>query len=243
MAEQQDYATFLEEPMNYDRCIVAFYDVLGWRNKIDAAGDSVVAITDLKNIVRLFNATHDAYRSKNPFSVRQTTFSDNVVVSTEASRDSIFTLILRLGMTQLVVAQTGHFIRGGVTLGNLAHDDYVVFGPALNRAYDLERNIAKYPRIIVDAECSELFDGLENLGNLIAYENGVHFIDPWTAQFAGFFSTIPAGQGMRPMPPNDLHAIVLYRVLEDLKTAKEHAAPKFIWLRDRLMRLFLVQQA
>ncbi len=50
--------------------------------------------------------------------------------------------------------------RGGITFGriviNEATDDYIVFGPAVVRAYEIESNLAIYPRLIFDDEITEL---------------------------------------------------------------------------------------
>jgi hypothetical protein len=180
----RNYTDFLEEPAQYERRAVAFFDVMGWRRKIEAAGSDGKRVTMLKNIVMLFTRLNDAYKDINPFAVRQSTFSDNVVVSTEASTHSIFTLLIRLAMTQFVAAELGSLIRGGVTIGDIVHDEHVVFGPGLVRAYMLESTVADTPRIIVDPECFEAFKGVQNLGQLVATEDGVHFLDPWTLQFA-----------------------------------------------------------
>src|SRR5437868_11386252 len=102
---------FLDEPAKYERRVIAFYDVLGWRSKIDAAGTIEEHITNLKNVVRLFGSLKDTYKDKNTFTVKHSTFSDNVVISADPARDSIFTLLVRLGMVQLVSAQMGFFIR------------------------------------------------------------------------------------------------------------------------------------
>jgi len=44
----------------------------------------------------------------------------------------------------------GFIIRGAITIGDLYHDERIVFGPALNQAYEIESTIANYPRVIVD---------------------------------------------------------------------------------------------
>lgn len=41
-------------------------------------------------------------------------------------------------------------IRGGITIGKIIHNEEMVFGPGINRAYELESKYAIYPRIIFD---------------------------------------------------------------------------------------------
>jgi hypothetical protein len=44
----------------------------------------------------------------------------------------------------------GVFIRGGITIGELIHQDSgIIMGPALIDAYELEKNCAIYPRIVL----------------------------------------------------------------------------------------------
>ena len=52
---------------------------------------------------------------------------------------------------------SGFLAREGITYGKLSHSREIVFGPALVVAYDLEKNIARYPRIIVSAQMIEIF--------------------------------------------------------------------------------------
>jgi hypothetical protein len=235
-----DPHSFLEEAARYETKAVAFYDVLGWRSKIEAAGDNVERITLLKNIIRVFSALADAYKEKNPFAVRLSSFSDNVVITTEASLHSIFTLILRLGFVQLYAAQLGFWTRGGVTIGKIVHDEHVVFGPALNRAYYLESKIADKPRIVIDPECFEPFGGVTGLGDMVALEDGVHYLDIWTINFANLFATIPTqSTGAKA---SHILAIVLGRVLNELNgPIDDKARQRMIWLRDKLVPVMAAQ--
>jgi hypothetical protein len=43
----------------------------------------------------------------------------------------------------------GYFIRGALVKGKLYHDNAMVFGEALVRAYELESNLARYPRVMI----------------------------------------------------------------------------------------------
>lgn len=175
---------FVNESVKYERRVVAFYDIMGWRNKIELAGSDSSNITRLKNIVRLFAATQGEYGVGTQFNGRITTFSDNVVVSAEPGINSLLTVVARLATIQFGAAQMGFLIRGGITIGDILHDEYVVFGPALNQAYDLERLNADKPRIVIDPATLAAFDGFNDL---IGVEGGVHYIDPWTLKFADLY--------------------------------------------------------
>ena len=54
-------------------------------------------------------------------------------------------------------------LRGAIAKGLLHHSEHAVFGPAFLKAYYLERNIAKYPRIIVDRGTHEDFLELQTV--------------------------------------------------------------------------------
>ena len=45
--------------------------------------------------------------------------------------------------------QRGYFIRGALVKGPLYHDDKMIFGEALVRAYQLESEVVRYPRVMV----------------------------------------------------------------------------------------------
>lgn len=48
------------------------------------------------------------------------------------------------------MVRQGHFIRGGMTIGDIFIDDSMVFGPAIVQAHTLETEFAIYPRIVID---------------------------------------------------------------------------------------------
>ncbi len=95
---------------------------------------------------------------KKIYSLEISYFSDCVVISADAENpmscqmlfDTIGKFALRLwGEHNLV-------LRGGVTIGNLHHtENGPVFGPAMNRAYQIESKEAVNPRLLIDQECYE----------------------------------------------------------------------------------------
>lgn len=159
----------------YELRLVAFFDILGWRNEILAAGNDPRHIARLAAAVRMFNANAEAVGDAG---ARLTTFSDNVVFSKPFAPGDVEWLLQGLATTQLGLAVSGFLIRGAVTVGLIHHDEHIVFGPALNRAYELESKVAIYPRILIDAPALAVPPGLDFI------DAGVPpFLDPFKPCF------------------------------------------------------------
>jgi hypothetical protein len=160
----------------YERRVVIFYDVLGWRSHIGWAGTNPGRIGDLRRLILQHSRT---MRLRTHLEVRVSTFSDNVVI-TQAVSEKTWMLVAQMALFQVASAINGFLLRGGITIGPVVHDDEAVFGPALNRAYELESQIAKFPRFVLDPAC---IAELGNLGDLRIEEDGVHFLDPFRLEF------------------------------------------------------------
>ena len=146
----------------YTKRIIAFIDILGFKSKIDKS------VNDLNEMEQIYNALCRIYKIKKDndngtMSLREelgveiTTFSDSAVISYPAERDNLFYLLLNLIHLQLELVIDGVLIRGGLTIGDLYHDGNIVFGPAMNKAYEMESKIANYPRIIIDEVAIEQY--------------------------------------------------------------------------------------
>ena len=93
-------------------------------------------------------------------------FSDCIVVSADCINEDgnledtyIFHLLRTLIYIQSEIIHYGFFLRGAVTIDNHYEDDKVVFSPALIKAYELEKDNAVYPRIILDKKLvDEIFN-------------------------------------------------------------------------------------
>ena len=135
----------------HDDSIVVFIDVLGSSEQIKKYPEEAL------------NAIHDAYDDaleafriilKNvevPPKIR--IFSDNIVISC-ACTDGTFNLYLYIIVVLCAVFQENLLkynilVRGGITRGDFFSDDIMIWGKALVDAYELERAIAIYPRIVI----------------------------------------------------------------------------------------------
>jgi len=175
---------------SYERRVVVFYDVLGWRSKIETAGAEPKEIGELRRLV-LLHSRLLRQPAKFPFNV--STFSDNVVISIGPDRAVVPFLLRALAIIQLSTVSRGFLLRGGVAIGDICHDDEVVFGPGLVRAYDIESNVAKFPRIVID---QEVLDTCGPISGFNAFEDGLHFLDPFTTDFIRFMQ-----RGAKNSPP------------------------------------------
>lgn len=139
---------------NMKECIVAFIDILG----------STAAIkSDAEKSLEMM---HDAYtESMDLFdylfedkSVRPSVkiFSDNIIVAMprmgESGHGAFCAVVMMSAIIQVQFLKRGLLTRGGIASGNFFADEVMVWGMALVKAYDLESNVAIYPRVVVDPE-------------------------------------------------------------------------------------------
>jgi hypothetical protein len=163
----------------YERRIVSFFDILGWRENIAEAGRDPRRIARLASVPRRFSSivTGGADRVEG---AHLTSFSDNVVASVPFEERYLIWTLQSLASIQIGAALAGFWIRGAVTIGDLYHDKEIVFGPALNHAYFLESKVAKFPRIILDPDARE-FAALQS--DFINSDEHLRFIDPFNDGF------------------------------------------------------------
>ena len=169
--------TSLTAPLTYEKRIVCFFDVLGWKNHIEDAGSDPKKIGKLAFLPKIL-ASDLVKATSQTSSGRITSFSDCAVVSLPFDADFIPQLLVGLSNIFIGAAINGFFLRAGVTVGDIYHDDKMVFGPALNKAYTLESS-GKYPRIILDGD----EESLKRTEMDIVFEEDVLFADPFTLSF------------------------------------------------------------
>jgi hypothetical protein len=228
----------------YERRVVIFYDVLGWRNHILAAGDDVAKIGKLRRLI-LQHARNLPLRGN--LDIKVSTFSDNIVVSQSFDLIKTPMLIQLMAIIQAGAAVSGFLIRGGITIGDIIHDEECVFGPGLNRAYELESKIARFPRFVLDQQVE---GGFGDIGDLAVVEDGIRFLDPFRLAFMDFLtgdrkklsSELLVGAGL-PDPPNKIKGMrrdhLLGAILAKLEPQirgpiGDKEWEKLAWLYDRI---------
>lgn len=140
----------------YEERFIAFIDILGFRNIISESINSPEVLQDIiDSLEYVYEEREDNYNGKlaQSFIGRMiSTFSDSMIISYPCSLSGAgYYILLDLVFITNDLINIGMMLRGGLTVGKVIHTEKYSFGPAMNRAYELESKVAVYPRIIVDS--------------------------------------------------------------------------------------------
>ena len=134
----------------YEKRIVAFVDILGFSTMIEDSKTDIKLRRKIKKAVELIR---ESARTNADYSVRKvSTFSDSAVISYGLKTSSLFYILIDIIHLQLGLGALGIMIRGGISIGDCYHDGNIIFGPAMNEAYRLEHEVAKWPRVVIMEE-------------------------------------------------------------------------------------------
>lgn len=139
-------------------CYVIFIDILGFKEMVEKDIDKVIltmrilntfSIEKFKNINGRVFLESSEYKYDKEYEPKVTTFSDSIVISAKEKYYLLSDIIWSISHLQFVLLQKGIAIRGGIELGYIYQDAFMVFGDGLISAYKLESEQAKFPRILV----------------------------------------------------------------------------------------------
>ncbi len=145
---------------------ISFFDVLGYKEKMKELSHDDLLKDLYYSVINTINTIDDSnkilFRTKNELKV--SIFSDNIAVCMEACNAGPVELLSFLEIikeVQLHFLENGLLLRGGVTKGNLAIDDLIIFGQALIDAVKLEQE-EEYPRIVIsDIVINDIYKPIE----------------------------------------------------------------------------------
>lgn len=164
-----------EIALQYENRIVAFLDILGWKDATlmeGQQGNDIVkllgkSLAQLRGIASHFNSLSKLLpeEKKWPGNPVMTQFSDSLVISVDDNKHGREELQRALYVLTSNLIDFKFLLRGGVTRGEIYHDGALVFGPAFIEAYELESKNASVPRVILSKELSAEWGGREISGN------------------------------------------------------------------------------
>lgn len=171
---------------------VTYIDILGAKEMINSEQSEEF----LQKINSLYQDTLCAIKSLfediEHILIEKKIFSDNIVIAipkdkTDTTTDDAIKrrLIFELASFFQVLALRYTFLtRGSIVIDDLYFDETFIYGKALTRAYELESNIAIYPRIIINNKnCSDyMYDGY--ISSFITRDNaGICYINSFEKYF------------------------------------------------------------
>lgn len=157
----------LYESVEYRECYVAFLDMLGFSNKCVKKELSCSEIFKLLSINSLINyvAKHKFLKHIIPKDVVDSTYysimSDSIFIAAPANDYGLLYILYLCSFIQNMLLENNVLLRGGITKGEFFGKDDIVFGPAVVEAYNIERFISNFPRIVL-AEC--IIDDMKKAG-------------------------------------------------------------------------------
>ena len=150
--------------MVYEKRIIAFIDILGFKNHIKRTiNDEEYAehlLNVMKKIVDIKSDNEQGILSQKWTGKEVSIFSDCLVISYPLDFEGgLFLILIDLIHIQVELFFADIIFRGGISLGRVYHDGNIVFGPAMVQAYHLESVVAKYPRMIIKK--STIMEGIK----------------------------------------------------------------------------------
>jgi hypothetical protein len=137
----------------WDYGVVAFIDILGFSAFVEE--DSARQVPE--HLVRLMSSLEKVKASAGSGALDFRSFSDSIIISSSLSLQTTADLFSSAVRLQRVFSHEGVLVRGAIAFGKHFANTASMYSEALVRAYVLERNEARFPRILVDRNLLDWF--------------------------------------------------------------------------------------
>jgi hypothetical protein len=179
----------------YQKTLLVYLDIMGFKKMIEESQNDSTKVDVIIDMLKKVKAQTDI-SFKRPITSRVSVdameprnFSDLVLRITALGEGPIQFRTAIMNECAILAAiqselflSSGILLRGGMCIDDLYHENEIVFGPALVKTYELETNVAVFPRIVVDAKSCLLHGTDENTSpQFYLYvrrgDDGAYFID------------------------------------------------------------------
>jgi hypothetical protein len=133
--------------------IVAFLDVLGFASFVETDAST----PSPQHLERLLSCLSEVRESIPPGGLDLRSFSDSIILSGVMSLDSVAEIVTAVVKLQRIFARRNVLVRGAIAYGKHFIDQDSVYSEALVRAYKLERDHARFPRVLLDLDLLDWF--------------------------------------------------------------------------------------
>jgi hypothetical protein len=153
----QDWAKRKFTMKTYSECVITLLDVLGFKNIVNRKpADEIWQILGLLEEITQSSASDRTELGRNIFAFSDTVVRTSALTTPNGKRPTYGVLyheILNMVHVQMsLIYRHKVFLRGAITCGDVIHESQRIFGPGFLRAYELETQIACFPRIVIDPD-------------------------------------------------------------------------------------------
>jgi len=230
----------------YKDRIFAFLDILGFSaaiNKTVKNGNEVYSeIEKIKSLTQSFQ--YDIKQNKNrqdDFKIKSkiiNRFSDSIVISYSPDDPvGIKEILVDISNYQLTALLFGFLLRGAVVYDKLYHIDTDMFGPAVIKAYELEKNMAFFPRIILDTSIIHKYFEKEDNINLSTWRTDSIVTKDYDGQYFldYLFSILPSDDDIDVIAKvKNIFRNNLTKIIKNMKKIESYSVKsKYLWLNEK----------
>ena len=229
------------QSFDYQRRVIAFIDVLGFRQLVT---ESNTDLSKWEKVTRLIETDKQLEECAEKYSLSDvsnvTFFSDSFVIS--ATANNMVFLVREVGYLCRRLLILGLPCRGAIAVGSVYHHGRIAVGPAFVAAYEMEKNSAIYPRIILDKgaarswkkECAPDFE-TSRLRTLIKKgHDGQSFLDIFHPAWFEFIPQADFIQVPNPIPTDQANflKVASKQIKKGLVQSgnNERVYAKYLWL-------------
>lgn len=227
--------------LKYSPHLITYIDILGFRELVKTKSPNFIS----RAIRQVIEATAPDDKIRKANEENYVKFSDLIVhtvpILSRANkkfRDGIvFLEIHGLVAAQAMLVDQGLLLRGALTMGMLERTYGVLFGPGIIAAYDLEREQAQFPRIVVE---SDLIEALKVTPLLTAhpYEEEIEYISKFIKRDDDgvvFIDYVGGMQDECAEPADWLEFLRVHKAFVENNIAKfkekKRVLSKYLWLK------------
>ena len=177
-----------KKSIHYKKSLLAYLDLIGFKEMVR---ESVKSNEKADHIYKLLQVQHHTTQIINKgkpsppgeiSELKATAFSDNIVLSLVGMTDEMFNSFVHVvAYFQWKSIDYYSFLRGAIVFGDNCQEGETVFGPALIKAYEMERKVAMWPRVVVDPQLIRLLSAKNrrHVFNVILSKgaDGLPFVD------------------------------------------------------------------
>jgi hypothetical protein len=137
----------------WDYGLVCFLDVLGFSSYVLADSRSPIP----EHLEKLLGALAEVQLATVNTNVDVRAFSDSIILSAPLGLQSVHDLLSVTVRLQRIFVSRGVLVRGAIAFGKHFADSSSIYSEALITAYHLERDHARFPRVLVDRNLLDWF--------------------------------------------------------------------------------------